>query len=176
MPLKPRPLKTLLLCSSTQWHNQSLRPFSHLPSFIRITARSCCIVGSWKHLSLSLFSAYNMPVQFNHLPLHPSKSGNQASDLEITWCDFEVWWQIDVTKCEHLTPCWFDLWPRDLQAAPPLLQPEDDHGHTSASCWPKQLGNISQQSWAHKDSTLTNDENALKWNFRIFYWLIKKWS
>ncbi len=46
MPLKPRPLKRLILCSSTQWHKQSLRPFSHLPSFVRITARSCCMLGS----------------------------------------------------------------------------------------------------------------------------------
>lgn len=172
MPLKPRPLKTLLLCSSTQWHNQSLRPFSHLPSFKRITARSYCIVGSWNiwaSVSLVLITCrYNSTI---FLCIH-LKVEIKPVTLK-SHCDFEVWWQIDVTKCEHLTPCWFDLWPRDLQAAPPLLLPEDDHGHTSASCWPKQLGSISQQSWAHKDSTLTN---ALKWNFRIFYWLIKKWS
>ncbi len=66
MPLKPRPLKRLLLCSSTQWHKQSLRSFSHLPSFIRITARSCCMLGSsniWASVSLVLITCrYNSTI------------------------------------------------------------------------------------------------------------------
>lgn len=93
MPLKPRPLKKweiIVVCK---------HPFSHSPSFIRMTARLCCVEGScnvrasvslvltaWRYSSTVLLCVH-LKVQIKPVTLN-----------EIKWCDLEVLWQIEVTK------------------------------------------------------------------------------
>lgn len=93
MPLKPRPLK--------KWEVIVVfkQLFSHSPSFIRTTARLCCVEGScnvrasvslvltaWRYSSTILLCVH-LKVQIKPVTLN-----------EIKWCDLEVLWQIEVTK------------------------------------------------------------------------------